>query len=106
MEIKINKEIKDYNETIFFGLSVRQFIFSLLACAVSIGIYLIFRDKIGTEMLSWICMLTAAPFAAFGFVKYNHMPLEKVIKVWFRTEFKTPRKLIFRGMSQKKGTEN
>ena len=26
MEIKINKEIKEYNETMFFGLSVRQFI--------------------------------------------------------------------------------
>ena len=29
MEIKINTEIKDYNETMFFGLSVRQFIFAL-----------------------------------------------------------------------------
>ena len=31
MEIKINKEIKDFNETMFFGLSVRQFIFAILA---------------------------------------------------------------------------
>ena len=33
MEIKINKEIKEYNETMFFGLSVRQFIFALIAFA-------------------------------------------------------------------------
>ena len=30
MEIKINQEIKEYNETMFFGLSVRQFIFAIL----------------------------------------------------------------------------
>ena len=27
MEVKINKEIRDYTEAIFFGLSLRQFIF-------------------------------------------------------------------------------
>ena len=31
MEIKINREIRDYKENIFFGLSLRQLIFSLLA---------------------------------------------------------------------------
>ena len=34
MEIKINKEIRDFNESIFFGLSMRQFIFSSLAVGV------------------------------------------------------------------------
>ena len=29
MEIKINKEIRAYRETLFFGLSVRQFICSV-----------------------------------------------------------------------------
>lgn len=36
MEIKINKEIKEYNETMFFGLSVRQFIFAILACGARV----------------------------------------------------------------------
>ena len=31
MEIKINKEIRAYRETLFFGLSTRQFICSVLA---------------------------------------------------------------------------
>ena len=39
MEVKINREIKDYNETIFFGLSVRQFLFALLACGAPVGVY-------------------------------------------------------------------
>ena len=31
MEIRINKEIKDYHESLFFGLSTRQFICSVVA---------------------------------------------------------------------------
>lgn len=31
MEIKINKEIREYTENMFFGLSFRQFFFSLFA---------------------------------------------------------------------------
>lgn len=30
MEVKINKEIRNYTESMFFGLSLRQFIFRCL----------------------------------------------------------------------------
>ena len=52
MEIKINKELKEYTETMFFGLSVRQFIFALLACGEAVGIYFGCRSFLGTETLS------------------------------------------------------
>ncbi len=39
---KINKEIRDYTEAIFFGLSLRQFIFSILACGIAVGLYFFF----------------------------------------------------------------
>ena len=97
MEIKINSEIKSYNETMFFGLSVRQFIFALLACGTAVGIYFGFRDTLGTETLSWVCMLGAAPFAALGFVKYHGMTAEKLIRAWVRSEILMPRKLTFIG---------
>ena len=35
MEIKVNREIRNYNEAIFLGLSIRQLIFSALAVAVA-----------------------------------------------------------------------
>lgn len=66
-EIKINKEIRDYTESIFFGLSLRQSIFSIIACIIACGFYFLCKDRLGTEMTSWLCMLGAAPFAAFGF---------------------------------------
>lgn len=97
MEIKINQEIKEYNETMFFGLSVRQFIFSALACMAAVGIYFGCRSFMGTETLSWVCMVGAVPFAALGFIKYNGMPAEKIIKAWIRSEILMPQKLLFRG---------
>lgn len=39
IEIKIPKEVRDYHETIFFGLNTRQFICSLLALGVAVGVY-------------------------------------------------------------------
>lgn len=50
MEVKINREIRNYTEAMFFGLSLRQFIFS-------------------------VC----ASFAALGFIKYNGMTAEEFI---------------------------
>lgn len=100
MEIKINKEIKEYNETMFFGLSVRQFIFAILACGAAVGIYFGCRNFMGTETLSWLCMLGAAPFAALGFIRYNGMYAEQIAKAWIRSEILMPRNLTFTGKNE------
>lgn len=78
MRIKINKEIREYTEAVFFGLNIRQLIFSGLACGVSIGSYFLLKSYVSTETLSWLCILMAAPFATLGFFKYNGMPAEKL----------------------------
>ncbi len=96
MEIKINKEIRDYKETIFFGLSMRQFIFSLIACGVAVLIYFLLRNHLGLETLSWICILGAIPFGVLGFVKYNGMNAEEFIWAWMKSEILMPRVLFFK----------
>ena len=96
MEVKINREIRDYTESIFFGLSLRQFVFSLLAILVAVGVYFLLKPSLGTETVSWLCILGAAPFAALGFIKYNGMTAERFIWAWLRSEFITPKKLTFR----------
>lgn len=93
MEIKVNKEIRDYKENIYFGLSVRQFFFSIIACIVAVGLYFILRPYFGIETLSWVCILGAFPFAILGFVTYNGMPAEKFIIVWIKSEILTPKEL-------------
>lgn len=69
MEIKINKEIRDYTESIFFGLSMRQFIFGIIACGVAVGLYFLLRNHIGLEMLSWVCIIRSITFWNFRFCK-------------------------------------
>ena len=105
MEVKINREIRNYTEAMFFGLSMRQFIFSACACVVAVGLYFLLKPYVGTETVSWMCILGAAPFAALGFIKYNGMTAEKIAKAWIRSEILMPRKLVFQGENKliKKG---
>ena len=96
MEVKINREIRDYTESIFFGLSIRQFIFSVCACVMAVILYFILKPYFGIETLSWICILVAVPFAVLGFVKYNGMTAEKFISAWIKSEILIPKKLTFK----------
>ena len=96
MEVKINKDIREFSESIFFGLTMRQFIFSLLACVIAVILYFTLKPFFGIETLSWICILGAAPFAVLGFVKYNGMTAEKFIIAFIKSEFITPKRLTFK----------
>lgn len=96
MEIKINKEIRNYTESVFFGLNIRQLFFSAAACAVAGSIFFLFKDTLGTETVSWICILSAAPLAALGFLKYNGMTAEQFVWAWIKSEILTPKKLVFK----------
>ena len=96
MEVKINREIRNYTESIFFGLSLRQFIFSILACGMAVVLYFIFRPYFGIETLSWLCILGAAPFAAIGFIQYNGMNAEEFVLAYIRSEWLTPKELVFK----------
>lgn len=96
MEVKINREIRNYTESMFFGLSMRQFFFSVLACGGAVGLYFLLRPYLGMETVSWVCILGAAPFAALGFFKYHGMTAEQFLWTWFKSEFLIPKKLVFR----------
>ncbi len=86
MEVKINKEIQSYSESMFFGLSMRQCGFSLAAMLVAVGLYFLLKPYVGTETVSWMCILGAAPFAAMGFMNYHGMTAEQFAWAWFRSE--------------------
>ena len=96
MEVKINREIRNYTESIFFGLSLRQFIFSILACGIAVLLYFLLRENFEIETLSWVCILGASPFAAIGFITYNGMPAEKFIYAYIKSEFVIPKNLTFK----------
>ena len=82
-EIKINKEIRDYTESILLGLSLRQSIFSILACGSACIIYFFCSDSLGQEITSWLCMLSVIPFACFGFIRFQGMYMEEILSTAF-----------------------
>ena len=96
MEVKINKEIRNYTESMFFGLSMRQFIFSVLAVAVAVVLYFVLKPIVGMETVSWVCILGAVPFAALGFITYHGMTAEKFLWAWIKSEILLPKRLMFR----------
>ena len=96
MEVKINREIRNYTESMFFGLSMRQCVFTVLAAGVAILLYFVLKPYVGTETVSWMCILGAAPFAAMGFVTYHGMTAEQFVWAWLRSEVLEPKVLRFR----------
>ena len=99
MEVKINKEIRGYTEAMFFGLSLRQCAFSLLAIGTAVLLYFLLRDVLALETVSWICILGAAPFGAAGFVTYHGLTAEQFLWVVIKSEFIMPRRLFFRAVN-------
>lgn len=96
MEVKINKDIREFTESIFFGLSMRQFIFSILACGVALLLYFLLKPYFGIETLSWMCILGAVPFAILGFLKFNGMNAKQYIMTWVKSNFLIPSHLLFK----------
>lgn len=96
MQIKINREIREYTEAVFFGLSLRQSVCSVLAMAVAVGVYFGLKPLVGNEIVGWLCIVSAAPFAAMGYVKYHGMTAEEFVWVWIRSEVLEPKHLTFR----------
>lgn len=52
MEIKINRDIREYTEDMSFGLSLRQFICVVLACGGAVDLYFLLRPNMGMGRLA------------------------------------------------------
>lgn len=98
--MKIPKEVRKHKETIFFGLSLRQFLCAALSLVIAAGVFLLTRQFVGKETASWLCILVAAPVALAGFFSYNGLALEEFIWAVIRSELLCagPRKFIARNL--------
>lgn len=94
MEVKVNREIREYTEAVFSGMSLRQCIFSALAVLAAVGLYFALNPYLGIEELSWVCIVGAAPFAAIGFLKWHGMTAEQFVWAWVKSEVLTPKNLV------------
>lgn len=94
MQIKSNQDVREYREVVYFGMTLRQLIFSALAAAL--GVYMLCNRRMSMEAVSWLCVAAAAPFGAFGFVRWHGMPFERMIGVFIRSRLVLNRPLFFR----------
>lgn len=92
MEIKVNKEIRSYTEKIIFGLSLRQFIFTVLAVLAAIGTFFLVKNFTSSmETISWFVIIAALPFVLFGFVTFHGLTFEQFLIVWVKDVVLSPR---------------
>lgn len=87
MEVKIPKEVRQHKESVFFGLSARQFFCSALAVILAVVVYLTCYKTIGKEIASWLCILIAVPIAVAGFFTYNGLSFEELIWAFIKSQF-------------------
>ena len=84
MEVKINREIRNYTESMFFGLSLRQFIFSVLAMGVAVllsdsgSIRIIVAVKNRSQFLNYRFLTLCQPFLV------TFKEIDMVIFIFFR----------------------
>ena len=94
METYVVKEIRESEESILMGLNKRQLLCSLLAILSAVGMYFGLRRFVGTEIIGWLCILVAIPFALAGFVRFQGMTAEKFVVQFIRSEILMPKYLV------------
>ena len=94
METYVVKEIREYEEAILMGLNKRQLLCSVLAILAAAGMYFGLRRFVGTEVIGWLCILVAIPFAFAGFVRFQGMTAEKFVIQFIRSEILMPKYLV------------
>ena len=88
--------MRRHKESIFFGLSARQFLCAVCAVGIASGLYLGLGNIIGKEMAGWVCILSAAPVAVAGFFNYNGLTLEKFLWAVVKSELLCAGTRLFR----------
>ena len=80
MGIEITKDIDRYKETVFMGLTARQFIFSVLSVFIGSGLVLLLYKHIGLTASAYVAVPVVAPIALNGFYSYNGMTFMEVMQ--------------------------
>ena len=94
IEIRIPKEIKNYREKLFFGLTLRQCICAGTALLICVPLYIWGSKFFSQEVISWLVVIIAAPLMLTGFFRYNDMTFEKFAVEWFYHHF-SPQKRVY-----------
>lgn len=88
MVIEMNKDIKQYKETLAMGLTTKQFVFSFASIISGGGIVLGLYPLIGLNASVYVAAPVIVPIALGGFYSYNGMGFYEVMRRKVQMAFK------------------
>ena len=95
MEIKINKDIKKYEQKHIIGLNMRQLIWSIAAVVLIVLTYIAMIEA--ASKLRILAMVgVGTPCILIGFVNWHGMKIEKLLPTVIKNELLTPVRLVFK----------
>lgn len=80
MVIEISRDIEQYKESVVFGLTAKQLIYSLVSVGFGGGLVLLLYQYIGLTASAYVAIPVVAPIALGGFYSYNGMSFNEVMK--------------------------
>lgn len=95
MEVKINREIRNYTESMFFGLSLRQFVFSLLAVGVAALLYFVLKPYVGTGDGFVDVHPRCRSLCGNGLCELQRYDRRAICVGWLRSEMLEPKQIKF-----------
>ena len=96
MQIKTNKDVTEYEENVFIGMTMRQTVLGIAGVVIIAGSYFMTYGSMNNNLASWVAIGLGLPCFLFGFAKPHKMKLEKFLAIWFRCNFLEHRRLPFK----------
>jgi hypothetical protein len=84
LEVKIPKEINEYQEKIIFGMSIRQLICVSIAIVLCTATYFLAEPFIGGDLAGYLVLAESMPIMGVGFVNVNGFSFEKYVMIVIR----------------------
>ena len=83
IEVEVPHEIMDYQSKVMFGLTLRQFVASLLVLLFVIPSYIvmIMLIDINNQIANIVIMIISAPILAYGFIQKDGFTFAQIVKI-------------------------
>ena len=94
MQIPVNKNLDEYKDDFYKGLTLKQTVLSVLTVSVGTGVFLVLYSICGMGQTAalYLAVLAALPLAASGFLKVHGMSLPE----YFRRKREVTGQVIYR----------
>ena len=98
MEIRINREIKEYTENVFLGLTLKQLICVIIASGMDILLYIKLRNVLPGGLIAAMGTAATLPPAVWGFCTFDTMSAGTLLRAIIKNHILSGGTLIYRSV--------